>query len=128
MVALLLYFVSYVHGYMKSIPEKGIGCAITEKRQIARVIMEKRQLACVIMEKRQIGCAITVNRQIACFITVVDSIAPFSRVKANTQKWFDGEVLENINTRDKLFKKFKKSRLHIVILIKSCTKKPNTID
>ena len=46
---------------------------------------------------------------------VVDSIAPFKtkRVKANTQKWFDGEVLENINTRDKLFKKFKKSRLHI---------------
>ena len=46
---------------------------------------------------------------------VVDSIAPYKtkRVKANTQKWFDGEVLENINTRDKLFKKFKKSRLHI---------------
>ena len=46
---------------------------------------------------------------------VVDSIAPFKTkmVKANTQKWFDGEVLENINTRGKLFKKFKKSRLHI---------------
>ena len=46
---------------------------------------------------------------------VVDSIAPFKtkRVKANTQKWFGGEVLENINTRDKLFKKLKKSRLDI---------------
>ena len=46
---------------------------------------------------------------------VVDSIAPYKtkRVRANIQKWFDGEVLENINTRDKLFKKFKKSRLHI---------------
>ena len=46
---------------------------------------------------------------------VVDSIAPFKtkRVKANSQKWFYGEVLENINTRDKLFKKIKKSRLHI---------------
>ena len=34
------------------------------------------------------------------------------RVKANTQKWFDEEVLENINTKDKLFKKCKESRLH----------------
>ena len=46
---------------------------------------------------------------------VVDSIAPCKtkKVKANTQKRFDGQVLENINTREKLFKKFKKSRLHI---------------
>ena len=46
---------------------------------------------------------------------VVDSAAPCKtkRVKGNTQKWFDREVLENINTRKKLFKKFKKSRLHI---------------
>ena len=46
---------------------------------------------------------------------VVDSVAPFKtkRVKANAQKWFDREVLGNINTRDKLFKKFKKSRLQI---------------
>ena len=45
----------------------------------------------------------------------VDSIVPCKtkKVKANTQKWFEEEVLENINTRDKLFKKFKKSRLHI---------------
>ena len=27
--------------------------------------------------------------------------------------WFDGEVLEKLNSRDKLFQKFKKSRLHI---------------
>ena len=33
-------------------------------------------------------------------------------VEANTQIWFDGEILENTNTRDKLFKRFKKSRLH----------------
>ena len=46
---------------------------------------------------------------------VVDNIAPCKTkmVKANTQKLFDGEVLENINTRDKLFKRFKRSRLHI---------------
>ena len=45
----------------------------------------------------------------------VHSIAPCQtkRVKANTQKWFEGEVLENMNTRGKLFKNFKKSRLHI---------------
>ena len=74
-----------------------------------------KKTACVIIEKRQIGCAITEKRQIAFFIVVVDSIAPFKtkRVKANAQKSFDGEVLENINTRDKLFKKFKKSRLHV---------------
>ena len=46
---------------------------------------------------------------------VVDNIAScnIKRVEASTQKWCDGEVLENINTRDKLFKRFKKSRLHI---------------
>ena len=45
----------------------------------------------------------------------IDSIAPFKtkRVKASIQKWFDGEVLENVDTRDKPFKKFKKFRLHI---------------
>ena len=57
---------------------------------------------------------------------VVDSIAPCKtkRVKANTRKWFDGEILENINT--------KKLRINTLrnldfILIKSCTKKQNTI-
>ena len=46
---------------------------------------------------------------------VVDNIALCKTkwVKANTQKWFDGEVLENISSRDKFFKRFKKSRLHI---------------
>ena len=34
-------------------------------------------------------------------------------MKGNTQKWFDGEVLEKRNSRDKLFQKFKKSRPHI---------------
>ena len=57
---------------------------------------------------------------------VIDSIAPFKtkRVKANTQKWFDREVLENTDTRDKLFKKLRNLDF---ILIKSCTKKQNTI-
>ena len=48
---------------------------------------------------------------------VIDNTAPCKtkRVKANAQKLFDEEVLENINTRDKPFKRFKKSKLHIVI-------------
>ena len=46
---------------------------------------------------------------------VVNNITPCKtkRVKANIQKWLDGEVLENINTRDKLFKRFKKSKFNI---------------
>ena len=48
-------------------------------------------------------------------MTVIDKIAPHEskRVKGNTQKWFDGEVMEKVNLRNKLFKKFKKSRLHV---------------
>ena len=48
-------------------------------------------------------------------MTVIDAIAPYKskRVKGNTQKRVDGEVLEKLNLRNKLFKKFKKSRLHI---------------
>ena len=47
--------------------------------------------------------------------TVIDNIAPCKtkRVKTNTQKWFDRKVLENINTTDKLFKSFMKSRFHM---------------
>ena len=33
--------------------------------------------------------------------------------KRNTQKWFDGEMLEKLNLRNKLLKKFNKSRIHI---------------
>ena len=41
--------------------------------------------------------------------TVIDKIAPYrnKRIKVNTQKWFDSKVLEKLNARDKLFKKFK---------------------
>ena len=46
---------------------------------------------------------------------MIDKIAHYKskRVKGNTQKRVDGEVLEKLNLRNKLFKKFKKSRLHI---------------
>ena len=48
-------------------------------------------------------------------VTVIDNIAPCKnkRVKGNTQNWFDREVLEKLRSRDKLFKAFKKTRLHI---------------
>ena len=57
-----------------------------------------------------------VNRTYSNFfqkvMTVVDKIAlyRFKWVKGNTQKWFDCEVLKKLNAREKLFKKFKKSR------------------
>ena len=48
-------------------------------------------------------------------MTVIDKIALFKtkQVKKNSQKWFDGEVLEKLNSTDKLFQKFKKPRLCI---------------
>lgn len=41
-------------------------------------------------------------------MTVIDKIAPYKtkRVKGNTQKLFDGKVLEKLNPRYKLFHKF----------------------
>ena len=46
---------------------------------------------------------------------VINDIAPMkqSKVKNNSQEWYDGEIAETIAIRDKLFKKFKKSKLHI---------------
>ena len=44
---------------------------------------------------------------------VIDKLAPFKtkRVKGNSQKWFDREVLESIALRNKLFRKFKHSKI-----------------
>ena len=36
-----------------------------------------------------------------------------TQVKQNSQEWFDGEIANEIKNRDKLFKKFQKSKLHI---------------
>ena len=46
---------------------------------------------------------------------VIDLVAPIKSrwIKQNSQEWFDGEVAEKVSVRDKLFKKFKKSKLHI---------------
>ena len=48
-------------------------------------------------------------------MSVINKIAPLKeiRIKGNTQMWFDEEVIEEIRIRDKMFSKFKKSKLHI---------------
>ena len=59
-------------------------------------------------------------------MNVIDKLAPFKtkRVKDNSQEWVDGEVLESIALRDKLFKRFKGSKLNIAkeIYNKACSK------
>ena len=46
---------------------------------------------------------------------VVNKVAPTKtiRVKNNTNEWFDGETVEKITARDKLFRKFKKPKLTV---------------
>ena len=46
---------------------------------------------------------------------LIDTLAPIkeSRIKSDSQPWFDCEIAEKISIRDKLLKKYKKSRLHI---------------
>ena len=48
-------------------------------------------------------------------MAATDKVAPIKerRIKHNSQEWFDSEISEAIKNRDKLLKKFKKSRLHI---------------
>ena len=45
----------------------------------------------------------------------IDKVAPIKerRVKQSSREWFDGEIADEIKNRDKLFKKFKKSKLNI---------------
>ena len=44
------------------------------------------------------------------FMAVIVKVALFKtkRVKGNTQNWFNGEVSERLNSKDKLFQKFLK--------------------
>ena len=46
---------------------------------------------------------------------VINEIAPSkeTRIKNNNQDWFDREVADLIHVLEKLFLKFKKSKLHI---------------
>ena len=55
------------------------------------------------------------NDFIQKIMSVIDKVAPIKerRVKQNSQEWFDGEITDEIKNLDKLFKKFKKSKLHI---------------
>ena len=48
-------------------------------------------------------------------MTIIDKIAPYrnKRIKENTQKWFNSEVLEELIARDKHFKNFRKPILKI---------------
>ena len=46
---------------------------------------------------------------------MIDNIAPCKtkQVKGNSEKQFDGEIFEKRRSRERLFKAFKKTRLHI---------------
>ena len=59
-------------------------------------------------------------------IEVVNKIAPLKtvRVKNTSSEWFDREIAEKQSLRDKLFKKFKSSRLYIVRQISPTSKCP----
>ena len=65
------------------------------------------------------GCFEDINRAYSDFfqklMIIINNAAPYKtkRVKGNSQNWFDGEVLEKLRPIDKLFKVFKKTRLHI---------------
>ena len=50
---------------------------------------------------------------------VIDNLAPYKTISVKNQsnEWFDSELAEQISNRDKLFKMFKKSKLHIDELI-----------
>ena len=46
---------------------------------------------------------------------VIDKVVPVKnkRMKRNSKEWFDREISEKLIIRDKLFKKYKKARLHV---------------
>ena len=48
-------------------------------------------------------------------MAVTDNLAPSKnkRIIGTQQNWFDAEIMEKISDRDKLFKKFKNSHLHV---------------
>ena len=46
---------------------------------------------------------------------VIDKVAPIKekRIKQNSQELFCGEIADEVKNRDKLFKKFNKSKSHV---------------
>ena len=57
-------------------------------------------------------------------VVVITNWKKFKEKKYSKRKNY-GQVIKNINTKDKLFKRYKKSRLH---LVKGSKKNPNTIN
>ena len=55
------------------------------------------------------------NDLVSKITNVLDIVAPIKkvRVKNRSTEWFDAEILEKINIRDKLFKKYKSNRLTV---------------
>ena len=55
------------------------------------------------------------NDCIQKIMSVIDKVAHIKerRVKQNSKEWFDGEIADEIKSCYELFKKFKKSKLHI---------------
>ena len=49
------------------------------------------------------------------FDCLVNAVAPFKTVsvKNNTSEWFDGEIADKVHTRDKLYRRFKLTKLHV---------------
>ena len=46
---------------------------------------------------------------------VIDKVFPVEnkRIERNSQEWFDSKISEKLIIRDKLFKKYKKTRFHV---------------
>ena len=46
---------------------------------------------------------------------MINNLVPYKTIKVKNQsnEWFGGELAEQTSNRDKIFKKFKKSKLHI---------------
>ena len=46
---------------------------------------------------------------------VIDKVAPVKnkRIKRNSQEWFDSDISEKLIILNKLFKKYKKTSLHV---------------
>ena len=46
---------------------------------------------------------------------VIDKVVPVKskRIKRNSQEWFDSEISEKLIIRDKLFEKYKKTKLDV---------------
>ena len=80
------------------------------------MVMKKLSLKIIFLSIKNLD---NVNDAYSNFIQklmeVIDKVAPVKnkRIKRNSQEWFDSEISEKLIIRDKLFKKYKKTRLHV---------------